>query len=108
MANADIGDTVRFAIKIDDAWYATDATYVATQASASGSDWSLADTHSITFAQTAANWRDVTLTVGSTLTLAGSARGSDLPDGEITGFGIYSPAVPAGNVRVRNFEFFTL
>ena len=108
MANANTGDTVRFAIKIDDSWYATEATFAVTAASASGGDWTLADTESITFAKTAAQWRDITLVPGSTLTLAGAARGSNLPDGDITGIGIYSPSLPTGNVRFRNFEIITL
>lgn len=108
MANANTGDAVRFAIKIGSAWYATEATFAVTAASASGADWSLAETKSITFTKAAASWRDVTLTPGSTLTLAGAARGSDLPSGAITGIGIYSPGVPTGNVRFRNFEIITL
>jgi hypothetical protein len=108
MANANTGDTVRFALRIGSAWFATEATFATTSASASGGDWSLADTESITFTRAAASWRDLTLTPGSTLTLAGAARGSDLPAGDITGIGIYSPGVPTGNVRFRNFELITL
>lgn len=108
LANANTGDTVRFCIKIDGAWYATEATYAVSVASASGGDWSNKETKTIAFAKTAANWRDIALVVGSTLTLAGAARGTNLPDGDITGWGIYSPGVPTGHVRFRNFEAITI
>lgn len=104
MANANTGDTVRLCVRIGSTWYATETTYSVAAATASGSDWSLAETKTLTFSKAAAGWRDITLTVGSTLSLAGGVRGSDLPDGDITGIGIYSPGVPTGNVRFRNFE----
>ena len=108
LSNANTADTVRFCIKIGNAWYATESTYSVAAASPSGGDWSLAEVKTITFAKTAALWRDLTLVSGSTLSLAGSARSSDLPDGEVTGWGVYSPAVPTGNIRFRNAEFVTL
>jgi len=108
MANANTGDTVRLALKIDGAWYVTEATYAVAVASASGGDWSAAETKTLAFAKTASLWRDLTFVPGSSLAAAGAARGTDLPDGTITGYGIYSPATPLGNVRVRDFEIKTI
>ncbi len=105
MAVANTGDAARLAIRIDSTWYATEATYTNTNAAASGADWTNAETKTITFAKTAANWRDLTVTPGSALTLAGAARGTDLPSGAITGFGVYVAATPTAAMRFRNIKF---
>lgn len=108
LGNANTADTVRLAIKIGALWYATEATYAMAVALASPSDWTGAETKTLNFEVTAALWRDLTVTPGSALTLAGAARGSNLPSGAITGWGVYSPAAPAGNVRFRDMEMIML
>lgn len=107
LANASTGDTLRLALKIDDAWYVTDATYAVSAPSASGSDWSAAEIKTVLFAKTAALWRDLSFVPGASLVAAGTVRGADLPDGEINGYGFYNPSTPAGNVRIRNVELLT-
>lgn len=105
MAVVNIADAMRMCIKIGNNWYATEATYSNAAADATGAAWTNAEIKTITFARTAALWRDLTLTPGTALTLAGSARVSNLPVGDITGFGIYIAATPAGAMRFRNVVF---
>lgn len=95
-------EAVRLAIKIDGAWYATNATYSMGADGATGSNWATAETKTVAVDRAAANWRDLTLTPGSSLSLAGSARSTDIPNGEVQGVGIYSPTVADGhNVRIK-------
>lgn len=107
IANGSTADQIRLAIKVGNNWYATNATYVSTANSSSGGDWSQSNIISLSFARTAALWRDVTLVPGSSLELGGAARSQPLPEGVITGWGVFSPAVPAANLRFRNQEFVT-
>ena len=107
IANGSTADQIRLAIKIGNNWYATDATYVSTANTDSGVDWSQSNIISLNFARTAELWRDITLVPGSSLVLGGAARTQPLPEGEITGWGVFSPSTPAGNVRFRNQEFIT-
>jgi hypothetical protein len=108
LACANAADTVRLAVKIGAQWFATDATFSVTALSPAGSDWANAETKTVVFSRAGSGWRDVTLTPGATLAIAGSARTQALPSGEIAGFGVWSGAEPAGGVRVRDFEFQTL
>ncbi|WP_248759155.1 hypothetical protein [Pseudarthrobacter sp. SSS035] len=65
-----------------------------------GSNWGTAETKSISYAPTAALWRNLTVTPGTTLAL-GAVRTTDIPDGELTGFGFYNTA-STGFVRIRD------
>lgn len=103
-AFTNIADAFRICVRIGSNWYATNATYSNAQTSPDGNNWSTAETKTLTFSPTAANWRDVTLTPGTTLTLAGAARSTNLPSGDITGFGVLCDNTLTGNLRFRNFE----
>lgn len=107
LSNANTTDQVRLMVKIGGAWFATEATFVATNASASGSDWSQSNVLDFQFTRAAASWRDVTLTPGTALSLSGVVRSQPLPEGEVTGWGLLSPTTPTGILRFRNQEFVT-
>lgn len=104
--NANTNDLVRLCVRIGANWYATNATYNSTVAGVSGSDWTNAETKTITFSHAAALWRDMTLTPGSTLSVVGSARSADLPEGELTGIGLLSVGTTAGAVRIDDLKVF--
>jgi hypothetical protein len=103
--NAVNTDQVRVAIKIDNAWYATNQTYAVTTSGYTGSNWTTAETKTLNFSPTAANWRDLTFTPGSVLSLATSTRSTDLPSGELTGIGIYTGANTA-TLRIDDIKVF--
>lgn len=105
--NANTGDLIRLCVRIGSDWYASNTTYNSTVTGVSGSDWSAAETKTVTFSLAAANWRDMTLTPGSTLTVSGSARSTDIPSGELTGIGLLSTGTTAGAVRIDDLKVFT-
>jgi hypothetical protein len=108
IANANTADLLRICIKIDSLWYATATQYSVSNASASGSDWSLAEIKTVVFSKNAASWQDITLIPGTSLVLASAVRATNLPSGSITGWGVFTNTTPAGNVRFRNVEIVTL
>lgn len=97
---------LRLVIKSGDLWYATDETFDLSVAGISGSDWTNAVVKTFTFDLTAAKWRDLTFTPGSALSLAGSARSQDIPDGTLQNVGFYSPANPAAALRIDDLKVF--
>lgn len=97
---------LRLVIKSGDVWYATDATFDMAAPGVSATDWSGAETETFTFDLTAAKWRDLTFVPGSSLSLAGSARSTDLPDGELQNIGFYSPTRGAGSIRIDDLKVF--
>lgn len=94
----------RLAVQIGGNWYATANTFV-NQINFASFD-SNAVQKSFSFDPTAALWRDLTFTAGSSLTISGSNRILDLPSGAITNFGILgqSSASGTGNVRFDSFS----
>lgn len=89
----------RLVLQIGGNWYATDASYTNVITTTFAAQ---AVQYSVTFAPTAAMWRDLTVTPGTALTLAGSARSLNLPAGAIQNFGILSEG--NGTSRVDTFQ----
>lgn len=98
-------DQVRVAVKVDSAWYATNQTYSVTTSGYTGSNWATAELKTLNFDYTAANWRDLTFTAGSALSLATSTRSTDLPSGELTGLGIFV-STNTGTIRLDDIKVF--
>lgn len=97
---------LRLVIKTGNAWYATDATFDLATPGVSGSDWSLAVEQNFTFGRQAAKWRDLTFNPGVALSLAGTARTTDIPEGNLQAIGFYSPANPAVALRIDDLKVF--
>lgn len=100
--NSLAADLVRLCVKVGSTWYATDATYSVTGDGRTETDYTTAETKTVTIERTATLWRDLTLTVGTALTL-GAVRSTAIPNGDLTGIGFYTPAI-AGEVRIKDLQ----
>jgi hypothetical protein len=98
--NSRAADTIKFCIKIDDVWYASNTDYSVTGDGRTGGDWSTAEQKTVTITRAANTWRALTLTPGSSLAL-GALIGTVIPNGELTGVGFYSPALAESGSIVR-------
>lgn len=118
--NASTADILRVAIRIDngtpgnsadDTWYATNTAFQRNSSTAGSSTNWVANGELETFAFTsaAASWRDLTFVPGSSLSIATSARLSDLPAGNINAVGIFGSGSANGNIAgVIRFDEFTV
>jgi hypothetical protein len=95
--NTNTTPTARVAVRLDnntpgntadDTWYATDTTYTSTGGS-SGNWTTNGQQKTFLFTDAAASWRDMTFVPGTSLSVSGTARTSDLPVGDINGTGIF-------------------
>lgn len=99
--NSITADAFRIAIRLDggtpgnvadDTWHATNAGFIRNSATAgTAANWPTnAETESLAFTLNASAWRDLNFTAGSSLSLATSARSSDLPSGvSVNAVGLY-------------------
>lgn len=101
-ANVNLADKFRILVKIDGVYYATESEYGVDIVSTGPADWANSKVGILTFAKTASLWRDVSLVPGSTLTLAASARTSDIPSGTLQEIGVIKATNPVGSMRFRN------
>lgn len=102
--NSLAADTFKLCIRVGTQWYATAANYSVTGDGRTATDWTTAETKTISFARTAASWLLLTATPGSSLVL-GSTPGSDIAaTAEITGVGFYMAARPTGVVRITDLQ----
>lgn len=93
--------TTRLMLQIGGAWVASNQTFTAAEGDLpTFGNPSNAGIYgqNLNFSLTGSAWRDVTITPGTTLSLAGSTRGTDL-SGTITGIGFYY--VATGSVSMR-------
>ena len=88
------GDFVRIAVRIGSDWFATDEAYGGTGSfTLREFEWTTA----------AAAWRDLTFEPGTALSVASSARTSDLPSGSVDAFGLFIDPNATGAVRFDDF-----
>ncbi len=88
-------DFVRIAVRIGSDWFATDEAYGVTSSSFTlrEFEWTTA----------AAAWRDLTFEPGTALSVASSARTSDLPSGSVDAFGLFIDPNATNAVRFDDF-----
>ena len=102
-ANVNLADRLRLMIRVNGNWYATEAEFGVDIVSTGMSDWANSKVGVQNFARTGPLWRDVTLNPGVALTLAASARTSDIPSGTVEAIGVIKATNPVGSMRFRNF-----
>lgn len=101
--NSNTTDGLRIAVRIGTSWYATNQLF--TTEAGGGSATMLLQNFS--FTDDGSAWRDLTFTAGTTsgggaMSISSTARVQDLPEGNITGLGVFIP--PHSNyVRFDNF-----
>lgn len=111
--NSNTTTTLRLALRLDnntplnfadDIWVASNAGAFRTSGTpGSSGNWATnGEFASFSFTTAGSSWRDLTFTPGSALAVAGSARSSDLPDGNVNAAGILF--VGSGGVRVDTFQ----
>ena len=71
--------------------YYANANTMAAGAGGANTDWTASVTRDVNLDRAAANWRALTLTPGTVLAL-GAALTQDLPEGDITGLGVFAPS----------------
>jgi hypothetical protein len=107
--NATTTDSVRIALRLnnntpgdtaDDFWVATNTGFIRNSTTAgSASNWvANGELESFTFNSLAATWRDLTFATGS-LSLAGSARVNDLPEGSLNAIGFFISGTGTGGTN---------
>lgn len=92
--NTNNTDGLRVCVRIGSTWYASATKLTATNATATDTNWLSASVQTLAFNPAAANWRDLTVTPGSALTL-GATTASPL-SGTLNAIGLFSDAVPTG------------
>ena len=119
--NSNTTDAIRIAVRLDngtpgnatdDTWYATNTGFIRNSGTAgSATNWGTnGELESFTFTGTASAWRDLTFVAGSSLSLATSARLTDLPSGNVNAVGLYMSlasdvnAAIGGVVRFDDFQ----
>ncbi len=106
-ANSNAAHQMRVAIRIGSQWYASDTAFSTASINFSGGG----EYKELTFDPSGSEWRQLTFngsfaSSGTTLSLAGSTLGSDLPSGDINAVGVYlSTTGSGGNLR---FDTFTI
>jgi hypothetical protein len=101
------GAEYRLALEIGGNWYATDAPFVNTGASQTGAGGEFASEgvlRTINFSPLGSLWRDLNFTPGTLLSLAGSARTLDLPEGLMTRAGLFLSAPNGTSMRFDTFQ----
>jgi hypothetical protein len=98
-------DQFKFCVRIGATWYATSQDFAMITGQPSGMDWSHAETKSFVFLRTAANWLTLDIQPGAALTV-GSALTADMPEGDLTGLGLYATAAPHDQCRIRNISVY--
>lgn len=96
-------ENVRLAIQIGGSWFATSQVFTNPDVLLDTDFSANAATETFAFTRTAAAWRDLTFVPGTSLAL-GAVRGSDIPQGDITAFGLYSDVPLASVSRFDTFE----
>jgi hypothetical protein len=88
----DTQGNVRLAVEIGGNWYLNTTNFSSTTSTATAQMVSQGQNANVVFDPNAANWADFSFTENSSFDVLSSvtARGSDLPTGDITAFGIYS------------------
>ncbi len=99
--NKSTADAVRFAVRIDGQWYASDEAFAIDPAGVGYSDWTRAQTVELPFTADADAWRLLEMVPGSTLALGG-APAADLA-GQIDAFGAYLAIDSGGLIRLNDF-----
>jgi hypothetical protein len=96
--NKGTGNPVRLCINVDDTWYATNATYDSGNVDSTGGGTGINKAlETITISRTAANWKMLNFTAGSTLSL-GNAPAADLPNGMVKGWGFYNDTLTTDSI----------
>jgi len=80
--------TTRIAIQMNGQWYVSTATFTGPNIGSASNFPAQATEQTLPFSTAAASWQELNFTAGSTLSL-GNTLSSDLPNGTITGFGMY-------------------
>lgn len=97
----------RLALEIGGDWYATDVAFAnsgSSQTGAGGEFTSEGVLRTINFSPLGSLWRELNFVPGSTLSLAGAARMSDLPWGPITRAGLFLTAPNGTSMRFDTFQ----
>jgi len=101
--NASTNIAYRVAIQIGGSWYASSQSFANTTAVGSVANFATqSEAKSFAFSNLAASWLALDFTLGSELEL-GSALSSNLPTGNITGFGIYMASSSGATARMDTF-----
>jgi hypothetical protein len=115
--NANGADLIRVAVRIDsantpgntadDTWHASSATFTHSGGAGTAPPTTTSfplngGLKTFTWTTDAADWRDLTFTSGSALSL-GAVRASSLPSGAVTGAGLFNQS-NAGVIRFDNFQ----
>ena len=98
--NRAVADDVHIAIRVDGAWYVSSATYSVTSGKTSGSDWTGSETQTYTLSRQAADWRSLTFTPGSTLSI-GSILSSDISGSNLEAVGFFLEG-NSNTIRIDN------
>ncbi|MDY0167705.1 MAG: PEP-CTERM sorting domain-containing protein [Thermoguttaceae bacterium] len=99
-------DTYRIAIRIGETepeweWFASETTF---SHAGGGSGMVNAIRHVLPFSTDAAQWRDLTFTPGTELSLATTSRTDALPAGKVTALGLYMEMDGARTMRFDTYE----
>ena len=87
--NSHAADVVRFCLKMNGKWYASNATYGVPSNGRTGKDWTNAVTHVVPLTLAADNWMALTIESEVSLKL-GELITTQIPAGELQGVGFYS------------------
>lgn len=103
--NSRAADLVRFCIKIDGKWYASNATYGVPTDGRTGVDWSNAVTHEVPLTLAPNTWMDLTIEPEVSLRL-GKLITNQIASGELQGVGFFSPNLSdvSSIVRIDRLE----
>ena len=102
--NVSTASLEHFVVQIGGSWYATVQTFGnALTVGTAGAFAASAQKDTFTWTTAASAWETLNYTPGITLSV-GSVLGSDLPGGNITGFGLYSDGPGGGTMRADTFQ----
>ena len=102
-------DSIKLAVKVGTQWYASEQSFSVTGTGASSTDWTTAETKTLTFERAGSRWQKMTVTPGSVLSVSTTTESVDLSsDSLINAVGVYSPSKPTGNVRFDDLQINTV